>query len=456
MWGDYLDVICLHMEAVRRRDIKRLLMSLPPNTLKSTIISVCFPAWTWATNPSERFLFASNDGPLASRDASAMRELLESKWYQQSFRPTWRLKDDQDEKTWFANTAGGHRISYSLGAKVTGKKGDILIVDDPNDAKKVHSPVARKAVTEWYDQAFSGRHADERTSPHVICGQRVHKGDLIGHCLAKGGWDLCRLSEEFDPADVSETKVWRDGRTIAGQWLRPDRFGPAEKRDALGRMGSRGYETQHNLRPQDLEGNTFRKAWFKLTTASPGPAVRVRYWDKAHTQDGGCYTAGVLLARTYEGLWYVEDVVREQHSAMMREKLILNTAKTDRSRYGHVEIVVEQEPAGGKESAEATVRMLAGFQARIDPASRDKEVRALPFAAQAEVGNVFVMEAPWTAEYLEELNGFPDAKFADQVDATSGAFNWISAHYPTGGDECPVSSGDGVSVLDTLPDHTFR
>lgn len=446
------------MEAVRRREILRLLMELPPNTLKSTIISVCYPAWVWVDQPSERFLFSANDGPLASRDAGFMRELIESRWYQSSFRPSWRLKEDQDEKTWFANTKGGHRISYSIGAKVTGKKGDQLFVDDPHDAKKVYSQANRESVKEWHDQAFSGRFADERSSPEVVTGQRTHKDDLFGHLRRQGGWECCRLDEEFNPSDVAETSIWKDPRTKAGEWLRPERFGPKEKKYAISRMGTRGYTTQHNLRPQDVQGNVFHRAWFPVVSAAPSTAKRVRFWDKAHTEDGGCYTAGVLLCRSDAGLWFVENVVREQHSALLREQLIKQVTQLDESKYGHVTTVVEQEPAGGKESAERTIRMLSGYDVHAVPPSGDKVVRALGFAAQAEAGNVFIVEDDrWNNDYLDELASFPDAQYADQVDASSGAFNWISKESPLsdGELEAPRQTRQG-GILDDLRADTFR
>src|SRR5207244_3760871 len=132
-WGWYLQAIGDHLQAVTRGLIRKLVISLPPNTLKSFIVSVCWPAWQWASDPSVRFLVAANDGPLATRDALAMRTLVESEWYTEHYRSAgsfageWGLADDQDEKTWFATTRGGHRISYSVNARVTGKKGDVLI-----------------------------------------------------------------------------------------------------------------------------------------------------------------------------------------------------------------------------------------------------------------------------------------------------------------------------------------
>src|SRR4029453_106693 len=113
---------------------------------------------------------AANDGPLATRDALAMRGIVESDWYAEHYRApgsaagAWGVADDQDEKTWFATTRGGHRISYSVNARVTGKKGDVLVVDDANDARKVHSKAERESGVRWHGAPFSGRGAGGRTS----------------------------------------------------------------------------------------------------------------------------------------------------------------------------------------------------------------------------------------------------------------------------------------------------
>lgn len=457
VWGDYLETICRHGEAIAYREIKRLLMTLPPNTLKSTIISVCLPAWRWIEHPEERFLFCANDGQLASRDAMSMRELILSKWYQTRFRPTWKLRDDQNEKTWFTNTAGGHRISYSTGQKVTGKKGDILIVDDPNDANKMQSPAYCQATRFWFDNAFSNRTADEKNSAILVFGQRLGKNDLIGHLKESPDWEECRLSEEFDPEKRSETSVWKDNRTIPGEWLRPDRFGPKEKAERISRIGTRGYMNQHGQEAVDAEGALIKAAWLILTEAFPASCVLCRYWDKAHTENGGCYTAGVLIGRDAFGIWWILDVVREQHSAHNREQMIKNTAMMDRQTYGHVINVVEREPAGGKQAAADTIRLLAGFEVYEDIAARDKVVRLLPFAAQCEAGNVRVLNKPWTAAYLEEMTAFPDSKYKDQADATSGGFNWLSEKVPY----VPIDNGSHYfdqpsGPLESLPRDTFH
>jgi hypothetical protein len=332
MWGSYLQAICDHLQAVKSYlgdpippRIRKLAISLPPNTLKSFTISVCWPSWLWTSDPSIRFLCAANDGPLATRDALAMRTLVESDWYTQryrskgSFAGEWGLAADQDEKTWFSTTKGGHRISYSVNARVTGKKGDVLIVDDANDARKVNSLAERNGVIEWHDMAFSGRIADEKTSPEVIAGQRTHKEDLIGHCLKQPGWVHLCLSEDFDPSTRCTTPIgYSDPRTQPGEFLRPERFGAQEKADRIAVLGTVGYDTQHNQKPvQNLEGNRFKKHWFRDRWILRGDYLRLQKQGEAQPYEihwkqclmfgtvDGAASSKTSACHTVIGIWLI-------------------------------------------------------------------------------------------------------------------------------------------------------
>jgi predicted phage terminase large subunit-like protein len=132
---------------------------------------------------------------------------------------------------------------------------------------------------------------------------------------------------------------------------------------------------------------------------------------------------------TRDNTFVVGDVRRGRWSALERERIIKQTADTDRSTYGWgVTIWVEQEPgSGGKESAEATVRMLAGHRVHADKVTGSKEVRAQPYAAQVQAGNVALAGGTWNRDFIDEHETFPTGKYKDQVDATSGAFNKINS-----------------------------
>jgi predicted phage terminase large subunit-like protein len=185
-----------------------------------------------------------------------------------------------------------------------------------------------------------------------------------------------------------------------------------------------------NWKIKPTAGKVFNRAWFAtLHAALPADVTSwVRYWDKAGTQGGGKYSAGVLMGRRPNGRVIVADIVRGQWSALNREAVILQTAQADRAAKRTVAIWVEQEPgSGGKESAEATVRNLAGFVIHAERVTGDKLTRAQPLSAQAEAGNVELMAAPWTEAFLSEAQNFTGVSgVMDQIDAASGAFNKLT------------------------------
>lgn len=186
----------------------------------------------------------------------------------------------------------------------------------------------------------------------------------------------------------------------------------------------------------EMVGSFFRREWFAFEPP-PRRARRVRYWDKAATPGGGAYSVGLLMAER-AGKWWVEDVVRGQWSPAQRNREMLRTAQRDAATYdGEVVIAFEQEGgSGGRESADETLRLLVGYPVVRDVVGRSsssaplespgrfhaKKLRALPFAAQAEAGNVALAPGDWSDVYLEELTAFPEGPYADQVDASSGAF----------------------------------
>jgi len=206
-----------------------------------------------------------------------------------------------------------------------------------------------------------------------------------------------------------------------------------------------------------VAGNMFNRGWFEFMKEHPQRTEGFRfcrYWDKAGTvSTSGDYSAGVLVMRDREGYYWILDVVRGKWNYGEREKVILATAQTDRLRFGHVLIRIEQEPgSGGKESAQRTVKMLAGFPVQAETMTGSKEVRAQPLASQAYAGNVRVLLRPWTEEFMNELTIFPGGQHDDQVDGASGGFNTLANAGM--GDLANVGTS-GRNILDDLPEGVF-
>lgn len=427
IWNWHLDALCEHLEAITFGQINRLLANVPPGSSKSLFVSVMWQAWEW-TQPdlrSMRYLATSfNEGPV-KRDTRKCRDLILSDWY----RSLWpEVVLTRTGETSFANASTGTREGVAFGS-LTSQRGDRLIIDDPHSTETAESAAEREATTRKFREGATNRLNDQERSAIVVIMQRLHEDDVSG-VIKKLGMEyvhLC-LPMEFEPDRRCSTIIgFTDPRRHAGDLLDPVRFPRATVEKLKRDMGSYAYAGQYQQRPSPRQGGLFQADKLKIVGAVPNDiADSVRYWDKAGTQDGGAFTAGVKMARTRSGLYVVLDVKRGQLSAGRREALIAQTAETDGRE---TDIWIEQEPgSGGKESAENTIRGLAGYTARADKVSGkgSKETRAEPYAAQVEVGNVVLLKGPWNEAFIEEHRMFPRGSLKDQVDAAAGAFNMLA------------------------------
>lgn len=425
--GWHVEAICEHLEAITDGDLNRLLINIPPGTMKSTLTSVFWPAWEWGPKglPHTRIIGASHEQGLAVRDTRKMRNLINSEWYQRLWPIA--LTTDQNQKTFYENEHTGFRQACAVAA-MTGRRGDRVVWDDPHSVEAALSDAHRETALRVFQETLPTRLNNPDKSAIVIVMQRLHEADVSGLILENDfGYEHLCLPMEFEPERRCSTSIgFTDPRTEDGELLFPDRF----SRETVDRdkkvMGVMAVAGQFQQRPAPRGGGFFD--WQKLEIVGEAPRKlikRVRYWDKAGTDGGGAFTAGVLMGMDKEGIFYVLDVVRGQWSAAEREKAIRQTAQTDGRK---VHIWIEQEPgSGGKESAEATIRNLSGFRIYSERATGDKAVRAEPYAVQVEAGNVKVVASEWNKVFIDEHKTFPVGKYKDQIDAGGGAFNKLAA-----------------------------
>ena len=192
-WNWHIDAVCLHAEAIfldwhdkkrgliPRQRMQNLLINIPPGSMKSRIISVCFPAWAWLHDPSWKAYFIAANPTVATRDSMYCKEIITSDWYQSTFKPLWTLSKTHNNQKSFANTLGGFRKAFGFFAKIAGDRSDCLVFDDPHDASDVISTVKRLAVLNRWDTTIYNRVNDLRISVRLGIMQRLHEDDLAGH-----------------------------------------------------------------------------------------------------------------------------------------------------------------------------------------------------------------------------------------------------------------------------------
>ena len=423
-WGWAVEAICDHLEAVTRGDIHRLLINVPPGTMKSLLTSVIWPAWEWGPKgmQSMRYLGTAHKQDLAVRDNTKCRRLIQSEWYQRLW-PV-ELTGDQNAKTKFENTKTGFREAMAF-TSMTGSRGDRVLLDDPLSVDHANSDAELKSAEITFTEALPTR-VNNDDSAIVVIMQRLNEKDTSGIIIKRdlGYTHLC-LPMRFEAERRCITSIgFRDPRENDGDLLFPERFPEATVKGLEKTMGSYAAAGQLQQRPAPREGGMFKKAWFPIVRAVPAGTKFVRGWDLAATEGAGDWTAGVKIGRQKNGRFIICDVVRDQKSAAGVERLLVNTTSQD----GYMcEQSLPQDPGqAGKQQASYYIGKLAGYTAHATTESGDKETRANPLSAQAEAGNVDILEGDWNDTFLDELCVFPNGEHDDQVDGASRAFNTLA------------------------------
>ena len=424
IWGIHLDAMCLHLAAVAAGLIRKLIVSVPPGHAKSLTCAVFFPAWRWASRPGWRALFASYANDLAIRDSVRCRRLLSSDWYLKTLRRRWKMRGDQNVKSYFENTDNGLRMALGIKGKGTGYRGECTVVDDALSAQDAESAAERRRVRDWHDKTYSSRLNDKRTNPQIVVGQRLHILDLHGHLLGKGGWEELRLASEYEPDNHCSTSIWSAPRTSAGQLLFPELFPRSVIEEIKIELGPRAYSAQHQQRPSSEAGNLFRREWWQRWTVMPdlNEVNFLRSIDCNFKETtSGSFCADQLWA--YKGAlrWLVDQQLYRADFWPMLER---TKAKLSDPLWARAGITLVEEAANGYAVISALHEVIPGLD-KSRP-TKSKVARARAVTPQVAAGQVMLpADGEWVEHYIEELAEFPNAPHDDQVDATSQALEYL-------------------------------
>lgn len=433
----HIPYLCAELQAIAERVFSGspkqhdLIINIPPGTSKSTIVSILFNAWVWTRMPHAGFIGASNTHSLAVEMSRKTRTVIKSDKYMRCF-PEVRIITDQDAKSFFVTSRGGIRISAGVDADIIGRHADFIVIDDPINPKGARSEADTISANIFINETLWTRKKNKAVTPMITIMQRLSENDCTGMMLRE--WK--RVKHICIPAEIRNKAVVKP-ESLKSNYIDGLMDIHRLNWDVLEEARNKGeyfYSGQMLQSPIPIGGALFNVEKFSIQDFPPDKwEVRMRYWDKAGTKDAGMFTVGVLLGKDKEGRFWVLDVIRGQWDTYTRERMILQTANLDGRG---IWIGIEQEPgSGGKESAENSVKNLAGFRVRLDKPSGDKAQRADPYSTQVNAGNVYLKKARWNKDYIDELRYFSldNSKYKDQVDASSGAFKFVSKKVPFAG-----------------------
>lgn len=434
--GWHIDAICEHLQAVSAGEITRLLINVPPRTMKSVSVSVMWPCWEWTTRAATKWLYASYAQSLAFRDSRKRRRLLQSPWFQ----ARWPIiLDGEVSVQRIENNAGGYTIATSVGGTATGEGGDRIVIDDPLNADQASSDAERSTANEWFDQTMSTRLNDQKTGAKVIVMQRLHEDDLSGHVLAQGGWTHLCLPARYEP---KHPFVWPDDPRIeSGEPLWPEHI-PSGVLDQLAReLGTYAAAGQLQQLPAPLEGGIVKRAWWgrfdvdAFLAAHPHP-------------DDGCLSLDAAFKATSDTDFVVGQAwVRRGPNAYLVDQFRGRLSFTETveafkalvARWPWITARLVEEKANGAAVIDVLKAEIPGL-IPVNP-KESKEARVHAVSPLVEAGNVFVPKddsRAWAAHFVEEWAVFPNGPHDDVVDAGSQALRRLFGGAPPASSVAPT------------------
>lgn len=463
-WNWHLTELCIDLQIMvaellkAQRDPRyrmkahNYLANIPPRMGKSMIFSVFLPAWIWIDNPHVTIRCVSGNPRVAQRDSRKSRQLIGDPWYQNTFKPQWQIRSDVDAVGLFENTKGGSRRSHGWTATIIGEGSDIIIVDDPNDAKKSRSETERSSVNATWTDAIENRVNDELAHLRIAIMQRLHEEDWTGYVLARETWIHRIITMEYETTNsckckfckgqISDIRDYKDPRTEDGELLHPARgYTPDWVIKTKIKLGSYGYAGQHQQRPAPADGGMFKfKDWRFWKPDGVAPELIAPRPEKCYT---GYARALPALTSFSQIIISVDAAFKDADTSDRVAMFVIGVhgadryvldRRCDRMSFTATLRALEQLSADWPRAMMKLVEDKANGTAVIDflkskipgliavNPEGGKESRAAILSPSVEAGNWYLPDgASWLEDFTGEFATFPLGANDDQVDALSQA-----------------------------------
>jgi predicted phage terminase large subunit-like protein len=412
----HIKALAYHLELVRTGKLTRLIVNMPPRSLKSLVCSVAWPAFVLGNDPSKRIIGASYGADLAIKLGVDCRTIMQSAMFRGAFP---RTRISQNTEAEITTTFHGGRLATSVGGSLTGRGGDLVIIDDPLKPQDALSDIKRERANDWFDNTLLSRLDDKRTGAIVVVAQRLRPNDLPGKLLQSSDeWTVLSL-----PA-IAEREEWiKIGddtyhfRKIDGL-LHPEREPLEVLNQIRAQLGSDIFAAQYQQNPVAPGGNMIKRDWvrrYENLPARTSSTYILQSYDTA-SKDGEQNDWSVCTNwYVQEGKYYIADVLRGRFDYPTLKARAIAHAQLHRP----TAILIEDTGVG---SALAPELRNLGFTVIAVQVEHNKQTRMSIQSAKFEGGRVFFPNrASWLEDLETELFSFPTSRHDDQVDSVSQA-----------------------------------
>lgn len=425
-WNWHLDRIANEIEDVLSGKTRQLIINIPPRYGKSLIVSVALPAFLLGHDPTAEIVCVSYAQDLADKMAFDTRRLMNSAWYQGIFAT--RLSNPRAKLAELTTTAGGCRLATSTGGMLTGRGGNIVIIDDPLKPSEAISKLQREAVNLWFDTTVTTRTNDKEKGAKILIMQRLHENDLTGHLQAQGNWRVLSLPAIAEADEVHQIRTISGVHTIyrqEGEALHPERESLARIEESKTAMGSFAFAAQYQQRPAPAGGGLVREEWFGEYDPAHLPDCDRIYqsWD---TASKASELADFSVCTTWgkKGkLMFLLHVLRKRMEYPELKRTVIAHAKAYEA-----DIVLIEDCASGMALLQ-DLKAEGLYKVQAVKPQGDKVMRFERQTAAIEAGFILLpRHAGWRPTYLDEVLVFPAGRYDDQVDSTAQALEFMQHH----------------------------
>ena len=438
----HIEVLCDRLEKARKGEIKRLIINVPPRSLKSQIVNVAFTAWCLGHNPKEKIVSASYSAELAETFARDCKRIMQSEWYKQLFLKSV-IANDQSSSYDFKTISRGARFATSVEGSLTGRGGNIIIIDDPIKTTDMGSENALKKVQEWYTGTLLSRLDNQENGVIILIMQRVHEDDLTGFLLDNepDKWEqivMPMIATEEEHWEVEhKTFIRHKGEVLNQQYISLEKCNELKSE-----LGSYVWNAQYQQEPCPIDGGIVKEEWLQYYPNSRIDLADVRYillsWDTANkTGENNAYSACSAVAVMRNRKFYLLQVMRARLDMTKLLESVLqayNSIVQKSGFFGTKPVLLIEDAASGTPLINLS-RNLKDMYDRvlnieaIKPKG-DKITRLYGVTPYIESGQLLFPpdsaegKEQWWPEFKKELLSFPNSKYKDQVDSLTQAISY--------------------------------
>lgn len=398
----HLKVLCDEVQEVGEKIINRepcydLVINISPGTTKSTIISIMFPAWIWAKDPTLRFITGSHSKSLALTLGVKARDIIKSEKYQRYFNVV--LKSDNNNKGLYGNEEGGSRVSTSVGSGIIGEHAHAIIIDDPVEVNPSYGKI--RDANQWLTNDLATRKVDKKNTPTILIMQRIANNDPTTHLLSKSTnvRHICLPAVSTDDVKPSEYKEYYENGLMDKNRLSYDVLS-----DMQSKLGTYGYTSQFLQTPQTPDGGTIKRSWCEVVPYSEvlDDIAPNFYLDTAYTEDeDNNDPTALLVTKKFNHILYIIDVYEVWKEFNELVKWIPSIL--DNHGYKNNSKVYIEPKASGKSIVSYLKKQTPYNVIEDDPPKDNKLTRLKSVSPKIEAGKVVFIKGDHTESLIDQL-----------------------------------------------------